>query len=124
MNYTEAMFTNCSPYNNSYQGLDKRILFVCSAGLLRSATAARIYSHKYNTRSAGSAVYALIPVTKELLLWAQQVVFVNKVNKENVEVNFDLSSFPLEVITLDIPDKFEYMNPKLIDCFEQQYETR
>mgnify|MGYP006914605993 FL=1 len=81
---TQAMFeTNC-PYNNPYQGGDKRVLFVCSAGLLRSATAARIYAGRYNTRAAGSADYALIPVTQELLLWAHEVVFVNAYNAQQV----------------------------------------
>lgn len=68
---TEMIFTARSPYNNHYQGEDRRVLFVCSAGILRSATAARIYAHKYNTRCAGTRHYALIPLTAELLLWAQ-----------------------------------------------------
>ena len=69
---TEAMFETSCPYNNPYQGKDKRVLFVCSAGLLRSATAARIYASKYNTRAAGSANYALVPVSDELIAWADE----------------------------------------------------
>ena len=41
---------------NIYQGKDKRVLCVCSAGLLRSPTAANVL-HKefgYNTRACGS----------------------------------------------------------------------
>jgi rhodanese-related sulfurtransferase len=31
---------------NPFQGTDKKVVFVCSMGILRSATAARIYGHK------------------------------------------------------------------------------
>ena len=40
--------------NNPYQGKDKKVLFVCSMGILRSATAARIYANRFNTRCAGT----------------------------------------------------------------------
>lgn len=122
MTYTEAMFKQESPYNNPYQGTDKRVLFVCSAGILRSATAARIYAKKYNTRCAGSEGYALIPVTHELLLWANEVVFVNPENYIRTCGRFDLDTFKCKVVTLNIPDKYEHMHPELVKAFEEQYE--
>lgn len=120
---TEAMFTNECPYQNDYQGKDKRVLFVCSAGLLRSATAARIYARKYNTRAAGSEKYALVPVSDELLLWADEVVFVNAANHMSTSYKFDLDTFDCKVKVLDIPDDYEHMDPQLIDHFYQQYEA-
>lgn len=123
MNYTEAIFNSKSPYNNDYQGNDKRVLFVCSAGILRSATAARIYARKHNTRAAGSHFYALIPVTHELLLWADEIVFVNEENYKTVCQKFDLDSFErLKIKVLNIEDQFEHMDPELIRQFEEQYE--
>lgn len=121
--YTEAILKAHSPYNNPYQGPDKRVLFVCSAGILRSATGARMYAKKYNTRAAGSTDWALIPVTHELLLWAQEVVFVNKENHEATALRFHLEEFPCVVKVLDIPDQYEHMHPKLIAHFEEQYEA-
>lgn len=120
--YTEAIFESKSPWNNPYQGKDKRVLFVCSAGLLRSATAARIYAQKYNTRAAGSSDYALIPVTSDLLLWANEVVFVNQENYEAVTKIFNLEDFPCLVKVLDVPDRYEHMHPQLIEAFKEQYE--
>lgn len=120
---TEDMFTSECPYQNDYQGKDKRILFVCSAGLLRSATAARIYAGKYNTRAAGSESYALVPVSDELLLWADEVVFVNTYNHMTTSNKFDLDTFDCKVKVLDIPDDYEHMDPQLIDHFYQQYEA-
>lgn len=122
MTYTEAMYTSYSPYDNPYQGEDKRVVFVCSAGILRSATAARIYAGKYNTRSVGSEHYALIPLTHELLLWANEVVFVNEENYRTATQKFDLDSFKCTVKVLDIPDQYDYMHPNLIEAFEEQYE--
>lgn len=119
---TQAMFETSCPYNNPYQGNDKRVLFVCSAGLLRSATAARIYAGKYNTRAAGSAEYALIPVTPELLLWADEVVFVNAYNAQQVYQKFDMDTFDCVTVELDIPDDYKHMHPELIKAFKEQYE--
>lgn len=108
--------------DNPYQGEDKKVVFVCSAGILRSATAARIYAHKYNTRSAGSEDYALIPLTEQLLLWADEVVFVNKFNYQRINDLVDFKEFDCIVKVLDIPDEHEHMAPELIQAFKDQYE--
>lgn len=109
--------------NNPYQGNDKRVLFVCSMGILRSATAARLYAPKYNTRSAGSWGDALIPLTPTLLAWAHEIVFVNKSNYDNAVQEFGEEVFietPTKV--LDIPDMYPHMHPELIKAFGEQYE--
>ena len=126
MTLTEMIFNSKSPYNNQFQGGDTRVLFICSAGLLRSATAARIYAKKYNTRAAGSAPYALIPVSHELLLWADEVVFVSEENYLATKIKFDLDEIKARgtVITiLNIPDHFDHMDEDLIRIFEQDYES-
>lgn len=108
---------------NPYQGTDKKVLFVCSMGILRSATAARIYGRKYNTRCAGSWGDALIPLTPILLSWAEEIVFVNRSNYENAVSEFGSEIFfetPTRV--LDIPDQFPHMDPALIAAFAEQYE--
>ena len=111
---------------NPYQGTDKKVLFVCSMGILRSATAARLYATKYNTRSCGSWDDALIKLNPQLMAWADEIVFVNKENYESVKqymlsehVDID-KEFNIKV--LDIPDKYPHMHPKLIQAFVNQYE--
>jgi predicted protein tyrosine phosphatase len=111
-----------SPWDNPYQGGDKKVLFVCSAGILRSATGSRIYAKKYNTRCAGSEEYALVPVTNDLLLWANKIVFVNEANHQSVAKKFDLDVYKKEIVVLDIPDQYEHMHPELIKAFEEQFE--
>ena len=121
--YSDIIMASNTPWNNSYQGKDKKVLFVCSAGILRSATAARIYAVKYNTRAAGSEDYALIPVTGDLLLWANEVVFVNYENYRRVAQHFDLDTFSATIKVLNIPDSYEHMHPELIASFKEQYEN-
>lgn len=119
--YTEMIYASGCPFDNPFQGKDKKVLFVCSAGILRSATAARLYAKKYNTRACGSMSYALIPLSDNLVLWADEIVFVNKENYDFVKVTIDFGETVVKV--LDIPDRYEHMHPELIKCFEEQYES-
>lgn len=119
---TEIIMSTKSPWDNPYQGKDKKILFVCSAGILRSATAARIYASKYNTRACGSEDYALIPLSADLIAWADQIVFVNKYNFQGAIHKFPgITEKSFKV--LDIPDEYEHMHPELIKAFKEQYES-
>lgn len=107
---------------NPYQGSDKKVLFVCSMGLLRSATGMRIYAGSLNTRSAGSYPDALTPLTPILLAWADEIVFVNKHNYDDSVRSFGKDAWPhARTVILDIPDKYPHMHPSLIEAFEKQY---
>ncbi len=109
--------------HNPFQGSDKKVLFVCSMGILRSATGARMYADKYNTRCAGTWGDALIPLTPLLLEWANEIVFVNKNNFNDAVSEFGEEVFkrtPTKV--LDIPDTHPHMHPELIKAFNEQYE--
>jgi predicted protein tyrosine phosphatase len=107
-----------------YQGADKKVLFVCSAGILRSATAARLYARKYNTRCCGTAPYALIRLSDNLVAWADEIVFVNDENYQAARCMYDFKSINGEkkVVVLDIPDDYAHMHPELIKHFKEQYE--
>lgn len=110
---------------NPFQGSDKKVLFLCHMGILRSATAARLYGKKYNTRAAGLWADALIPATPLLCQWADEVVCVTKEVHEELmarhDLTMELENTPVKV--LDIPDQFEHMSPALVNEFEQQYEV-
>lgn len=122
---TQMIQLSHSVWDNPYQGSDKKVLFVCSAGILRSATAARIYAKKFNTRSAGTEEYALIPLTHELILWADEIVFVNPENYWKAQTAFPAirmdSDLGHKVKVLQIPDDFNHMHPTLIQEFISQY---
>jgi len=106
--------------DNPYQGKDKKVLFVCSMGILRSATGARLYAHKYNTRCAGTWEEALIRISENLVEWANEIVFVNERNYHDALKMFDLSDKNIKV--LNIPDNYEHMAPELKRAFYNQYE--
>lgn len=104
---------------NPYQGDHKRVLFVCSGGILRSATASHITAEKFgwNTRAAGTHPYALIPVTQTLFDWADKVYFMMKENLIYAQQRVDLSGDEVstKVKILDIPDNYAYRDPVLVE---------
>lgn len=109
--------------NNPFQGPDKKVVFVCSMGILRSATAARMYAGKYNTRSAGTYDEALIQLSPILVAWANELVFVNQENYDMFVMNYGQScAEQFNTRVLEIPDCYEHMHPKLIQSFKDQYE--
>jgi len=123
------IFNTTAPYNNYSQGRDARWLFVCSAGLLRSPTGAALAIRKgLNARSCGSAIdYALIPVSANLIMWAEKIVFVNEENyHECLELFKDYqmlhSLLTMRSLVLDIPDIYNYNDPELIVEFERQID--
>lgn len=116
---TDKIFALTAPYDNEYQGKFPRVLFVCSAGILRSATAAAVAGARgINARAAGSAKYALIPVSVNLIEWAKKIVFVNPDNFEQVLRTFENTGYTDDIkqkaIVWNIPDNFEYMHPTLV----------
>jgi predicted protein tyrosine phosphatase len=123
------IFNTTAPYNNYNQGSDARWLFVCSAGLLRSPTGAALAIRKgLNARSCGSAVdYALIPISANLIMWAQKIVFVSEENyheslelfKEHQMLHHLLTTRSL---VLNIPDVYNYNDPDLVVEFERQID--
>ncbi len=124
MTKTEQLFELTAPYNNPYQGTDKKLLFVCSAGLLRSATGANLYAKKgFNTRNCGTHEYALIPLSANLIMWADKIFFVNEENYKQALETFSISNYDEDLkeksVVLDIPDQFEYNHPILIRFFEE-----
>lgn len=112
-------------HSNQYQGDYKRVLTVCSAGILRSATAAHVLCQKpfnFNTRNVGTAPYALIPLTDDLILWADEVVCMENEHKNavyNKMMNMDLYK---PIFVLNIDDIYEYRNPKLVKLIKERYK--
>jgi len=105
---------------NPYQGEYKRVLCVCSAGVLRSATSALVLSQEpfnFNTRSAGIEYYALIPVTEVLLTWADEVVCMTKEHEYKLK---HITKKPIKC--LNIPDSYEYRNQDLMKMIKENYE--
>lgn len=112
---------------NPYQGKYKKVLCVCSAGLLRSPTAAVVLSqppYNFNTRAAGiETEFALIPVDQVLIAWADEIVCMNASNALRLREKFGKQVEGKKVITLNIPDNFEYRDPELVRLIEERYNA-
>ena len=126
MTNTERIFQLNTPYDNPYQGSTKRLLFVCSAGLLRSPTGATVGAKMgFNTRSCGSNYrYALVPISANLVYWANTIYFLNMDNYTDTLGNFYLekaitTELNSKKVVLEIEDEFNYMDPKLVAQFEK-----
>jgi predicted protein tyrosine phosphatase len=105
---------------NTYQGKFKRVLCVCSAGLLRSPTAAWVLSNEpfnYNTRAAGLDIgHALIPVDDVLIEWADEVVCMDEYQQKVLR---ECTTKP--VFNLKISNNFEYRDKGLIEIIRRHY---
>lgn len=112
-------------HSNSYQGDYKRVLTVCSANMLRSPTIALVLSmppYDYNTRSAGTSSFALIPVTEDLLMWADEIVCAD--TEHALIIRDKLMEYQIDkpIVNLSIPDNYEYRNPELILMIRRRYD--
>lgn len=117
-------FNRLHNMRNPHQGDNKKVLCVCSAGLLRSPTLAWILSNEpfnYNTRAVGTASdYALIVLDEVQLQWADAVVFVDEGNYQ--VARYDLAELidNMEHHVLKIPDVYQFRHPKLVEAATEQ----
>lgn len=114
-------------HSNRFQGQYKKVLTVCSAGILRSATAAHVLCQdpwNYNTRNVGTAPYALIPVSEDLLLWADEIVCMEHDHYSYIKTKMQEWYIDKPVIVLGIEDIYEYRNPELVKLIKERYVER
>jgi len=117
---------------NAFQGKHKKVLTVCSAGCLRSPTAAHILSGhpwNFNTRCAGtSAEYAIVPVTEALIVWADVILVMDEWQQRHINEMQNVLATAYgafeykQVINLDIPDNYEYRDPRLLKIMNEKFE--
>jgi len=121
---------------NVYQGKHRKVLTVCSAGCLRSPTAAHILSSEpwnFNTRCAGtSEEYAIVPVTEALVAWADVILVMDQFqwkyimdmqNKMFNETQLGMHEFEFTPIhNLEIEDEFSYRDPKLVEIMTEKFK--
>lgn len=112
---------------NPFQGPSKKVLCVCSVGLLRSPTAAWVLSNRpwnFNTRSCGiEPGFALIEIDENLLTWADEIVCMS--NRQQMVIldlmeEFNIKGTPVHV--LDVPDNFGFRESKLVRIFRETFK--
>ena len=93
-----------------------KVLFICGKNRLRSPTAEDVFANwpGVETSSAGISHDADTPVSPELLAWADLVFVMERTHRAKLSARFKAHLANKRVICLDIPDRFEFMDPELI----------
>lgn len=130
-----AVLSRNREYNagNPYQRDFKKVLCVCSAGLLRSPTAAWVLGqepYNCNTRAVGVGQdYALIPIDAVHVAWADEILCMTEEHHKEL-----MGLFPFlakegregkpDVYVLGIPDNFAYRDPELVRLIKEAYDNK
>ena len=98
----------------------KKVLFVCSRNRLRSPTAEQVFSSRRDIEvmSAGTDNDAENPLTTELVEWADIIFVMERIHRTKLQTRFKASLKNARVICLDIPDRYTFMDPDLVQLLE------
>lgn len=92
------------------------ILFICSRNQWRSPTAEAIYQNVdgLNVRSAGTSDAARVQVSANHINWADMIFVMEHKHKKRLLQDYREALNNKEIIVLDIPDEYGYMDEELI----------
>jgi len=99
-----------------------KILFICFANMDRSPTAAHIYANypDIETKSAGTASGAVVPVHSGLIEWADVILCMEDWQKLFIQTRYVDYLSGKEVGCLYISDNYEYWHPQLISMIKER----
>lgn len=100
----------------------KKVLFICSQNRLRSPTAEQLFKDDPNliARSAGLGPDAVNPVTEANVEQADMIFVMEELHRSVLTKRFKDAVTGKQVICLDIPDMFPYMDPELIKLLKDR----
>ncbi len=100
----------------------KKVLFLCGRNKLRSPTAERIFADRpgLEVASAGLNLAAYMPVSADLIGWANIIFVMEPGQRAKVAKKFRASLKGKRLICLNIADKYEYMAAKLVQMLEHR----
>lgn len=97
------------------------ILFICSRNKWRSRTAETIFkkNQQHAIKSAGTAQDARIKVSENLVQWADLIFVMERKHQQRLVEKFGSLIQEKELVILDIPDDYQYMDTELIEILEE-----
>ena len=100
----------------------KKLLFVCSRNRLRSPTAEAVFSEydALEVESAGLNRDAEVPLCSDALQWADIIFVMEKSHRRQLSQKFQPWLKGKQIICLDISDKYEYMEPALVELLKEK----
>ncbi|WP_282943332.1 protein tyrosine phosphatase [Paenibacillus sp. RC67] len=99
-----------------------QLLFVCSRNKWRSLTAETIFKGRcgVEVKSAGTEEGARIKVTEGHVGWADIIFAMEKKHVRRLKERFPAQMMNKQLICLDIPDDYRYMDEELIEILESR----
>lgn len=93
------------------------VLFICAMNKWRSPTAEKLYKNTpfVNVRSAGTSSKARHHVSSQDLKWANVVIAMETKHVRRLRADFPEPMRYVDVYTLDVEDRYQYMHPALIE---------
>ncbi|MBF2015879.1 MAG: phosphotyrosine protein phosphatase [Rivularia sp. T60_A2020_040] len=100
----------------------KKLLFLCSKNKLRSPTAEAVFSEYegLEVESAGLNQDAEIPLSAEMIEWADIIFVMEKSHRNKLSKNFQSFLKGKRVVCLDILDEYDYMDLDLIKLLKDK----
>ncbi len=97
----------------------RNVLFVCSKNQWRSPTAERVWRKHpaLQVRSAGTSPSARRVLGRADLAWADVVLVMEEAHRRRIAEAFP--GVATEVVVLDIPDRYVFMDPELVTELEE-----
>ena len=99
-------------------------LFICSRNQWRSPTAETVFRRYPNVqaRSAGTSPNARHTVSINDIAWADKIFVMEQKHKSRLQAQFPRALQYKEMVVLDIPDDYRYMDEELIEILKESVE--
>lgn len=96
------------------------LLFICTENKLRSATAEAVFSEYEGITAIGAGTNkdAATTVSGDLIEWADVIFVMEQIHKNKITQKYSNLLKGKRLICLDIPDRFKYMAPELIEILK------
>jgi predicted protein tyrosine phosphatase len=98
------------------QAVATRVLFICSKNQWRSPTAEAVFAAHpgIECTSAGLRLDAEVPLSAELVDWADLLFVMEKAHKTKLSERFKPHLLGKRVVCLNVPDRYRFMDPALV----------
>lgn len=97
-----------------------KLLFICNQNKNRSKTAEDVLKDKFETKSGG--LYNEKPITEKELLWADIIFVMEDEQRKELSIRFPKIYLKKRIISLNIPDKYYYMQLELIKLLKNNMQ--
>ena len=100
------------------------VLFVCSRNQWRSPTAEKVWRSALpgKVRSAGTSPKAKHQISTSDVQWSDIIFVMEPKHKQRLQSEFRQLLNYKRIDVLNIPDEYQFMDPELVEVFEELLE--